>query len=287
MSVIYNSVDMSKEESEIQENNVGDNIENQSGHSSSDESGGHAVRKSRSKEHTAVVVNIGQRVQDVTPESVAGSSRYIHSTTLRDKLFNILNGHTFQVIVIALVVVDICIVIATLLVDLQILIVPDSHLEITYEVLHYTGLAILCLFVLEVMVKIYALQWKFFHHWWELFDAVVIIISFALDLAYHPGSNMEGNGFGLIIVLRLWRVVRVVNGIIVSSTSSLHAQLEEEKEARKTIERDLESWKTRYELLEKELDRIKRELRHRVGHSSPTPSFFEKHNTADDNFGLP
>ena len=45
----------------------------------------------------------------------------------------------------------------------------------------------------------------------EVFDALVVITSFALDIVY---ANKEGatSGLGLLIILRLWRVVRILNG---------------------------------------------------------------------------
>lgn len=45
----------------------------------------------------------------------------------------------------------------------------------------------------------------------EIFDAVVIITSFSLDIAFID-SHDALDGTGLIIMLRLWKVARILNG---------------------------------------------------------------------------
>lgn len=102
-------------------------------------------------------------------------------------------------------------------------------------VLHGFSLAILCIFVIEIIVKLVAFRLKFFTHKFEVFDAIVVLESFILDIAsLHAEETFEA--FNLLIILRLWRVVRIVNGAILSSKAQSDAQLEIVRgEARKTI----------------------------------------------------
>ena len=78
-------------------------------------------------------------------------------------------------------------------------------------VLHYMSLTILSIFMVELFFKLIALGKEFFHHKLEIFDAFVIISSFILDII----SLVYEEAFAaleLLVLLRLWRIVRVVNG---------------------------------------------------------------------------
>ncbi len=131
--------------------------------------------------------------------------------TFREKVKHILHTNKFQIVVICLVILDCFLVIIELLLDLRVFELPDHENHVAPKILHYMSVAILSVFVIEIMVKLYALRLEFFKHKLELFDALVVIVSFVLDIVYR---NSEGatNGIGLLIVLRLWRVTRVLNG---------------------------------------------------------------------------
>lgn len=77
--------------------------------------------------------------------------------------------------------------------------------------IHSLSIFILCLFLVEVAAKLYAYRLRFFYHKLEVFDAIVVIVSFGLDVAYQDPES-SARGAGLIIVLRLWRVARLLNG---------------------------------------------------------------------------
>lgn len=56
---------------------------------------------------------------------------------------------------------------------------------------------------------------RFFHSKVQVVDSFIVAISLALDIAVVVIQNVDStvaNGLGLIIILRLWRVVRIVNG---------------------------------------------------------------------------
>ncbi|KAL3857163.1 hypothetical protein ACJMK2_011879 [Sinanodonta woodiana] len=129
--------------------------------------------------------------------------------SFRDNVKSIIHSHKFQIIIICFVVLDCLLVIAELLFDLKI-IHTSEHSEVPH-ILHYASIGILSLFIIELIVKLYAVRLEFFHHKIEIFDAVIIIVSFALDIVYRNTIGPE-SGTGLLIVLRLWRVVRIING---------------------------------------------------------------------------
>lgn len=138
-------------------------------------------------------------------------------------------------------------------------------------VFHYLSLVILSIFILEFLLKLIAFRMKFFTHRFEVFDACIVLLSFVLDVA----SIVDEEGFEviaqLVILLRLWRIVRVVNGIILSSKSQNDNALHEAKgEARKVIHM---LHKTRTRLTEEleEKENILKILEHHKITYTPTP----------------
>lgn len=73
------------------------------------------------------------------------------------------------------------------------------------------SIAILSIFIIEILFKIYAFRIEFFRHKLEVFDAFVVFLSFALDVGFQEQQTVS-NGIDLIIILRLWRVARILNG---------------------------------------------------------------------------
>ncbi|MGH0123610.1 UNVERIFIED_CONTAM: hypothetical protein FKN15_050212 [Acipenser sinensis] len=133
----------------------------------------------------------------------------LHSITFRDSLRKLFSSHKFQVSVVCLVILDAVFVLCELLLDLAI-IKQDDH-KIPSQVFHYLSLALLTFFMVELFGKLFAYRLEFFHHKFEVFDGVVVIVSFILDIVYISHEDAF-DGVGLLILLRLWRVARIVNG---------------------------------------------------------------------------
>lgn len=64
--------------------------------------------------------------------------------------------------------------------------------------------------MVEVVLKLIAFGYTFFYQFEELIDAIIIIVSFTLDIAFIKSSTLKF--LGLLIFLRLWRIVRIVHG---------------------------------------------------------------------------
>lgn len=140
-------------------------------------------------------------------------------------IVRIIEKTAFHVLIVLLVLLDCVLVIAEVLLDFILLnqqckekntTEHSNHgstevkLEIAIEALHYTSIVILGFFVFELLVKIYA----FGKEWWnirnkkmEWVDAVIVIISFIVDVYFlvHPSVLIEFSV--LFISLRLWRIV--------------------------------------------------------------------------------
>lgn len=144
----------------------------------------------------------------------------------------------FQVMVVCLVVLDAIFVLAELLIDLAIIKLEHGHLApevrgfcpllsnfpvtdttlcsdatswCSSQIFHYLSLALLTFFMVELVGKLYAYRMEFFEHKFEVFDAVVVVISFVLDIVFIFHEDVS-DGVGLLILLRLWRVARIING---------------------------------------------------------------------------
>nr|XP_057919771.1 voltage-gated hydrogen channel 1 [Doryrhamphus excisus] len=133
--------------------------------------------------------------------------------TFRDSLKRLYTSDRFQVLVVCLVVLDAIFVLAELLIDLAIIQVEHGH--IAPEVFHYLSLGLLTFFMVELAGKLYAYRLEFFQHKFEVFDALVVVLSFVLDIVFLFHDDVF-DGMGLLILLRLWRVARIINGILVS-----------------------------------------------------------------------
>lgn len=148
--------------------------------------------------------------------------------TFRDVMKKLFQSHKFQILVVCLVILDAVLVLGELLLDLKI-IHPDKD-EIAPKVFHYLSLSILTLFLVEVSFKLFAYRLEFFHHKFEVLDAIVVVVSFVLDIVVLFREH-EFEALGLLILLRLWRVARIINGIILSVKTRSEQQISKLKQA--------------------------------------------------------
>ncbi|XP_061458570.1 voltage-gated hydrogen channel 1 [Rhineura floridana] len=163
-----------------------------------------------------------------TPEIAIKVDSAPRSLTFREVMKKLFQSHKFQILVVCLVILDAILVLGELLLDLKI-IHPDKH-EIAPKVFHYLSLSILTLFLVEIFFKLFAYRLEFFHHKFEVLDAIVVIISFVLDVVLLFREH-EFEALGLLILLRLWRVARIINGIILSVKTRSEQQMSKLKQA--------------------------------------------------------
>uniref|UniRef100_A0A1A8FA62 Voltage-gated hydrogen channel 1 n=2 Tax=Nothobranchius korthausae TaxID=1143690 RepID=A0A1A8FA62_9TELE len=133
--------------------------------------------------------------------------------SFRDQLKRLYGSERFQVLVVCLVILDAFFVLAELLIDLSV--VKLEHGHVAPQVFHYLSLALLTFFMVELAGKIFAFRLEFIHHKFEVFDGLVVVVSFVLDIVFIFHEDAF-SGINLLILLRLWRVARIINGILVS-----------------------------------------------------------------------
>ncbi|XP_017294313.1 voltage-gated hydrogen channel 1 [Kryptolebias marmoratus] len=150
------------------------------------------------------------------------------AVSFRDTLKRLYTSEHFQVVVVFLVVLDAFFVLAELLIDLSVIKLEHGH--IVPEVFHYLSLALLTFFMVELSGKLFAFRLEFFQHKFEVFDALVVLVSFILDIVFlfHEDAS---DGMGLLILLRLWRVARIINGILVSVKTRADQRIHKLKES--------------------------------------------------------
>lgn len=180
--------------------------------------------------------------------------------TLRQRLDNVIHSHKFQAGIIVLVIFDVLLVLAELLFDLEIVKLAGEHQETVAHALHYCSICILALFIIEVTVRIFVMRLTFFKHKLELFDALVVIVSFILDVVFRDRMD-AASGVGLLVILRLWRVARILNGIVMSVKRQAEKKIEKEKHLREACEQELSKFRSYCTSLENEIESLHRLLK--------------------------
>jgi hypothetical protein len=102
-------------------------------------------------------------------------------------------------------------------------------------ILHLFSLIILTIFLFEILLKLIAFRLKFFTHKFEVFDATVVTISWILDVGSIVREESFAQAASLIILLRIWRVVRIVNGGVLWSHVRSENQFEKARESAKKV----------------------------------------------------
>ncbi|XP_068236119.1 voltage-gated hydrogen channel 1-like [Palaemon carinicauda] len=185
---------------------------------------------------------------------------------LRYKIREVMATTRYQLAVVVLVITDMALVIGQLMLDLQ-----HTH-ALPSLVLHYLSLAVLSLFCFEILVKILSMGLEFFTHKLEVFDAIVVIVAFVLDIVYLHSSDAH-SGISLIIVLRLWRVVRIQNAMMLQVRRVEEKRVHVERQQRLLVEEELERCRAYVATLQQKLsaNSIPYEAEHRIRSDANIP----------------
>ncbi|XP_020626369.1 voltage-gated hydrogen channel 1-like [Orbicella faveolata] len=132
---------------------------------------------------------------------------------LRHSLAVMLTGVTWQLGIVILVLIEVLINLVLMLIEFHV-IKDESHLS--RHLLHFVGLSILGVFVLEVFLKFYAMGCEYYlEEKMEIFDGFVVVSAFVIEVVLSViRAKKAWNGLAFIIVLRLWRIFRVVINIV-------------------------------------------------------------------------
>ncbi|XP_028316018.1 voltage-gated hydrogen channel 1 [Gouania willdenowi] len=181
------------------------------------------------KEHQQLSGQWEEQELHMGSEELSPAEGHFPSTlSFRDALKRLYSSERFQVLVVILVVLDAMFVLGELLIDLSVIKLDHGH--VAPEVFHYLSLALLTFFMVELGGKLYAYRMEFFQHKFEVFDGLVVVVSFVLDTVFIFHEDAF-DGMGLLILLRLWRVARIINGILLSVKTRADQRLHKLKES--------------------------------------------------------
>lgn len=122
-----------------------------------------------------------------------------------DQMGRVVDTNKFQISVVCAVALDGFVVVAGLL-------AAGDGLATAAQALHYTTIGMLCVFVAEVGIRVLALRRQFYRRRTELFDAVIVVVTFVLAIVFAKDESVRSSA-GLLILLRLWRVAKILNGM--------------------------------------------------------------------------
>ncbi|XP_020779225.2 voltage-gated hydrogen channel 1 [Boleophthalmus pectinirostris] len=194
-----------------------------------------------------------EELHTASEELSPATGQFPSALTFRESLKRLYSSERFQVAVVCLVILDAIFVLAELLIDLSIIEVEHGH--IAPEIFHYLSLALLTFFVVELMGKLFAYRLEFFQHKFEVFDGLVVVVSFVLDIVFIFREDAF-DAMGLLILLRLWRVARIINGILVSVKTRADQRLHKLKESYDHLVQRVTELQARTDKLEQENQKL-------------------------------
>ncbi|KAI9029208.1 hypothetical protein DFJ74DRAFT_754746 [Hyaloraphidium curvatum] len=185
--------------------------------------------------------------------------------TWREWLAHVFESQRFHLAVICLTMVDLLFIVTELIIEV---LASHSACQLEYEegephahieyspgvetalnVLFWASISILVTFCIELCLKLVVFgPMHFIKHPFELFDFIVVVVSLTLDLVFH--SREDGVAIEVLIVLRLWRLVRVFDGVAgeVKENGELQAH---------RFERTIEKLEAELKLKEAEIEELK------------------------------
>lgn len=97
---------------------------------------------------------------------------------------------------------------------------PRAH-EIAHRC-HIASIAILLVFLLEILLKFWVDPAHFLGHWFMILDAAVVFVSLLVDTLVvwlvSQNSTRDTSSLNMIVVallvVRMWRIVRIVHGLL-------------------------------------------------------------------------
>ncbi|KAG0260948.1 hypothetical protein BGZ95_004326 [Linnemannia exigua] len=162
------------------------------------------------------------------------------SSSTRHQIGEILESKKAHILILSLTIVDVALVILQIAASL--LQLDDTKgAQWFLELLSHISLGIVSFFVLEIILKIYAFGLGYFwtsnpHGILHLADALIIIISFLLEV-FLTGAEKELGS--LLIIFRLWRIVKLTGTVAIETAEHNHATVASLEARIKTLENEL------------------------------------------------
>jgi hypothetical protein len=165
------------------------------------------------------------------------SLRDLHNQ-YRQRARAFLSSRTQHYTVLLLVTLDLLGIFADIIINLYQCDSPSASPSWT-DVRNGLGIADLvfsCMFMVELLLSVWAFGWGYFLSYFHSFDAAVIVAGFVTDVVLHGVLEEVAS---LVVVLRLWRFFKIIEEIGVAAEEQMAvlegkiAQLETENEGLK------------------------------------------------------
>jgi len=162
------------------------------------------------------------------------------NSTWRENVAHFLESRRLHTLILTLIAIDAACVIADIAYEFLVDGCQASENPIWLEVLANISLAITTFFLIEIPLALWALGIKFYvpffgvpHAHLHLFDAVIVVTTFVLEFVL---KGRERELVGLLVILRLWRLVKLVGGIAVGAGEVEEQVLEELEHTKRQLE---------------------------------------------------
>ncbi|XP_033751624.1 uncharacterized protein LOC117335611 isoform X2 [Pecten maximus] len=125
---------------------------------------------------------------------------------------------------------------------------------------HKASIAILAILVVETMLKVFFLGKELLERKLEMFDGFVVIASFVVDIVFLKGmSGMHVREMVVILAFLVpWRVIRVVNSLVVAVIDHEHFRMKLLYKQKKQVSVDLKKAKAENKSLTNGIDVVKK-----------------------------
>jgi hypothetical protein len=152
-------------------------------------------------------------------QSPRRSFREVHAH-YQQRTRTFLSSHTQHYTVLLLVALDLLGIFADIIINLYQCDFPSSSptWSSVRDGLGLTGLVFSCIFMLELLLSIWAFGWRYFNSWFHFFDAAVIVVGFVTDVLLHGVLEEIAS---LVVVLRLWRFFKIIEEIGVGAEEQM------------------------------------------------------------------
>ncbi|KAI1402949.1 hypothetical protein F4819DRAFT_256592 [Hypoxylon fuscum] len=154
-----------------------------------------------------------------------------------------INSRTKHWLVLVLIILDVAGIMSDLFIALitcELGVEHDEWVEPTRNALTIFSLSLSCVFLAELFLSVFADGWGYFASWLHCFDALVVVVGFAIDLFEHNTVEVIAS---LVVMLRLWRFVKIVDEFSVEAseqTEELRMRIQGLEMRNATLEAQLE-----------------------------------------------
>ncbi|RDX63547.1 Voltage-gated hydrogen channel 1, partial [Mucuna pruriens] len=135
----------------------------------------------------------------------------------RTRVANFLDSTRVRVFTVSLLIIDLIITILEL--SSSLVSCEQNMNNVIEQCFHWIGIGILSLLLVKTMALLVGLGSSFFQHVGYVIDGVVVIGAIVLE------GFVVREGGGLLVVVSLWRVIRVVESVFELSDEAIEAQI--------------------------------------------------------------